>query len=153
MLLAFESFAFVVEFLSARHAQFEFHAAVFEINFGRNQGEPLLINFSAEFGDLFFMKQKLAHAHRIESLLAGELVRADVHIVNKNFAVFYPAEGLFQVDLALADRFDLASLESDARFIDFVDEVVMKSLFVGSDNFNSHAVDSILNSRMKQYDG
>ena len=49
--------------------------------------------------------------------MAGALVRLNVGVVKKRFAIFDARERIADVCLACADRFDLAAFQLDARFV------------------------------------
>lgn len=91
--------------------------AVLEIEHQGHYRQAFLVDLAVEFFDFMMMKQELSRPQRIMVAVMGEGIRADMHLINKDFAVFQLGIGVFQVGPALSERFDLAALQHDARFI------------------------------------
>lgn len=137
--LLLEGFPFVVQFFPFGDPDFQLDQAVFQINFGRNQGKTFFIDQTNQFANLGAMQQQLAHPGRINGVFPVALfVGADVHIVDEDLAIFDSAVGFLEIDLAKANRLDLGSGQHQAGFIDIFDEVVVPGFFVVGNNFNGH---------------
>lgn len=138
VLFFLEGLALVIELFAATDTDFEFGATVFEVDLGRHQGQTAFIDFACQFDDLFVVQKQFAHSGRVMIFAAGLLIGADVHVADEHFAVLDAAKGFLEIDLALPQGFDLGAGQHQSGFIDFIDEVVVISLFVGGDDFNSH---------------
>ncbi|MMZ68003.1 hypothetical protein D1872_306480 [compost metagenome] len=77
------------------------------------------------------MHQQLARPGRIGRVVSVPLLkRADVHVVDVNFAVSDRRERVADVHPGVPDRLDLGPGQHHARFVRILDEIVMGSFFV-----------------------
>jgi hypothetical protein len=69
-----------------------------------------------EASDLPLVRQQLARALRIGHVERRLFVRADVQVVEPQFAVVHPREGVGEIRVARAERLHFRSDENEARF-------------------------------------
>src|SRR5262249_21836490 len=74
------------------------------------------------------MEQQFANAFCGWNLVAGALVGLNVGVVEERFAVLDSRERVTDIGLASADRFNLAALQFDARFV-AVNDVIIPQRF------------------------
>ena len=60
-----------------------------------------------------------------------------MHAAHKKLAILESAVGILEIDLPLADGLDLCACKLDARFVFFLDKVVVPCFFVGRDLFGA----------------
>ena len=102
-------FPFVVEFFTLAQAQLQFHPGAFEIQGEGDQGIPLLFEQPQEPVDFPPVHQQFAGAHRIFIENIPFFIRADVHLFDKDLAIFDIAPAVFQVDRAGPQGFHLGA--------------------------------------------
>ena len=86
------------------------------------------------------MHQQAAGADRVPVEDIALLIGADVHPVDQHLAVLDDTVGILQVDVALADGFDLRAAQLEASLEFFLYKVVVIRLAVGGNLFDSAAV-------------
>ena len=77
------------------------------------------------------MHEQLTHAQRVLIEDVALFIRRNVHAAHENLTVLERTVGIFEIDLSQTDRLYLGTRKLDARFILFLDKVVMPCLFVG----------------------
>ncbi|MNF99465.1 hypothetical protein D3C84_823610 [compost metagenome] len=81
--------------------------------------------------NLRLMQQQLASACRVRRVVPVPLLeRADVHVVDEHLTVTNRCERIVDIGSAVADRLDLRTGQHDARFIRFLDEIVMRCFLI-----------------------
>ena len=123
-------FALVLKLFAPAKANAYFDVGTAEINFQRNKSHTLLLNSRMELHDLAFMHQKSANTKRIAVENISLFVRADVHSVDEDLAVFDIAPAVLKVHMTGTDAFYFGTEKFDPRFVFFINKIVMKSLFV-----------------------
>jgi hypothetical protein len=85
------------------------------------------------------MEKELAHPRRIGGVFTPPLlIGADVHVVDIDFAILDPAEGLLETDLAQPLRLDFGAGQNQPGLKDIVDKIVVIRLLVAGDEFDAH---------------
>jgi hypothetical protein len=90
-----------------------------------------------KLSDLGFVEEKLAWSVRLMLRMAGAIVRLDIGIVQKYFAVFDPGERVIEIGKSGSDRFDFGALQFDPSLDLVKDMVIVKRTPVG-DDLNGH---------------
>ena len=98
---------FVPKLLAFGQGQLHFHFAVLEVHADWDQRQSLLLGFTDQLADFFFVHQQLTGAQRGVVMDVAVLVGADVGVEQPEFAVLDQAVGVFEVGEAAADRFGL----------------------------------------------
>ena len=83
-----------------------------------------------ELHDLLFVHQQSSLAKGIAIEDVAVLVRRDVHTDDEQLTVLNVDIRVLQIHVARANAFDLGAEKLDARFIPFVHEIIVISLFV-----------------------
>src|SRR5215469_2876829 len=83
------------------------------------------------------MEQQSANAFCGWNFVAGTLVRLNVRIVKERFAVLDPRERITDVGFARTDRFNLAPLQLNPRFVAVNDMIIPQRLAI-DDGFSCH---------------
>ena len=129
--------ALVVELFASAESDLYLEAGAFEVDLKGDQGIALLGDESLELHDLLFVHEESAVAKRLAVEDVAVLVGTDVDADGVELSVNDLTVGVLEVDAAAADAFDLGAVELDARFIFFVNEVVVPCLFVLRDNLDA----------------
>jgi len=137
-LLALEGFAFIVELLAATDTDLKLGETTPEINFGRHQGQSFLCNLLHQLVDLKAMQQQFTLSQRIVVFAIALFIGTDVHIIDEQFTIANAAIGFLDTDLPHAHGFHLSALQGQAGFYDFIDKVLVISLFIVGDYFYTH---------------
>jgi hypothetical protein len=97
-----------------------------------------LFHFADEAFDFFFVKEKFPHPQWIviQSVRLG--IRADMSIDKEDLTPFDIAITIPQVDLSLPQGFDLGPEQGDPGLVGLFDKVVMKCLFVLTNQLFAH---------------
>ena len=110
---------------------FNLHARAFEINRQRNDRIAVLLGLAEQVDDLALVHEQLTHAQRVLIEDIAFFVRRNVHAAHENLTVLERTVGILEIDLSQTDGLYLGTRKLDARFILFLDKVVMPCLFVG----------------------
>src|ERR1700674_955924 len=130
--------ALIVRDFALGHADLGFQTAVFPVQLQDHQGATGDRGEAVKFVDLLFVKKETADAFRGRNILAGLRVGLDVGVVKKGLAFLNADEGIADVRLAGADRFDLAPFQLDAGFVALEDVKIAERLAI-EDRFGGHA--------------
>ena len=88
------------------------------------------LRFAIKFIDFSAMEQKFADPFGRRNFVTGALVRLDVRVVEKGFAILDSGEGVVDVGFSSADRFYLAAPELEPGFIALKNVEIAKRLTV-----------------------
>src|ERR1051326_6076323 len=112
---ALDRLALVVVLLAFRERHRHLDAAVLEIQPRRNERHSLLDGLADQLPNLVAMQQQLSPPQRFVVRVPAMAVGADVHVVEKDLAVFHPREAVAQVDAAFAVCFYFGAEQNEAR--------------------------------------
>ena len=124
-------FALVVQLFALAQAQLNLDARVLKVQRQRNQRISLLLGLAEQRHDFLFVHQQLALAQRVFVEDVSHLIRADVHALDKDFAVAEDAVRILQAYRALTNRLDLCAEQLNAAFISLLNEIIVSGFFVG----------------------
>jgi len=122
--LLFQVMAFVDSCLTPANPNLYLHEALLPVKPEGDQGLALNRARREELGNLGPVQQKLPGALWFMLCMARPLVRLDICVVQKYFAVFDPSESIVQVRQAASNRLDFGAAEFDSC-LDPVDNVVV----------------------------
>jgi len=133
-----ESLPLIKEFLSLCESKIYLHLSIDKVELDWNQRISPLLYFANEAFDLLFVKEELPRPQwiMIQSVRLG--IRADMSIDQKNFVPFDITITIPQVDLSLSQGFDLRPEQGDPGLVGLFDKVVMKCLFVLTNQLLAH---------------
>ncbi len=136
--LLLESLSLIKEFLSLCESKIYLNVSIDKVELDWNQRISPLLYFANEAFDLLFVKEEFPRPQwiMIQSVRLG--IRADMSIDQKNFALFDITVTIPQVDLSLSQGFDLGPKEGDPGLVGLFDKVVMKCLFVLTNQLLAH---------------
>lgn len=138
-LLLFQRFAFIVRLLPLAQADLQLDSTLFKVDASRDDRKSTLVDFTGQLEDLGVMEQELTHPRRVRWIFpTALLIGADVHVINKDFAVLDAAKGFLETDLAESQRLDLGAGQDQAGLKDIVDKIVVIRLFVAGNKFDTH---------------
>jgi len=128
----------IEKFLSLCESQIHLHLPISKIELDWNQCISSLLNLADETFDLPFMKEKFSGPQWIviQSVRLG--VGADMRIDEEDLAPFDIAVAIPQVDLSLPQGLDLRPEQGDARLKGLLDKVMIKCLFVLTNQLLAH---------------
>ena len=129
--------ALVVVVLALAQGQHQLYAPLLEVDLQRNEGKALEGDRLIEAADLLLVHQQPLYPHGVGVEHVALLVGAYVHAVDQHFAAHHLRIAVLEVAFAHADGLDLGSLELKPRFEALFDEVVVPSLAVLREHFNS----------------
>ncbi len=127
---AFDALAFVVLLFAAADAEFEFGAAVLEIDGQGNECGAALLGLGGETVDLALVCQEFALAEGVVAN-GGLVVGIDVAAVEDQLPPLDASIGFSKLAAAQAQGLDLATQQRDAAFHLGGDEIVVQGLAVG----------------------
>jgi len=133
---AADGFPLVVFLFPAGQAQLHFGLPAPEIDFQRNQGHSLFIDFPQQALDFEPAQKEFANAQRIMVVVMGVGIGADVHLVEEYFSVFDSRIGIFDIGPTHLQGLDLGAPKDHARFDFLVDEIIEAGLPVVRDDFD-----------------
>ena len=122
--------ALIVQLFTAAEADLDLYARAGKIEREGNQGKSFLRRQTVELQDLLFMHKETATAQGVAIKDISMLIGAYMHTDNEDFAILNVDIGIFKVDAACADAFDLCTEKLDARLIFFVHEIIVICLFI-----------------------
>src|SRR4030043_1803355 len=134
----FERLPLVEEFLSLCKSKMHLHLSIDKVKLDRNERISLLLHFADEAFDLLFVEEEFPRPQWIVIQPVRLGIRADMSIDKKNLALFDIAITISQVALSLPQGFDLRSKKGDPGPVRLFDKVVMKCLFVLTNQLFSH---------------
>src|SRR5208282_1768312 len=128
--LARDRIAFVVRVLALGESQFNLGAAVFEIEFQRDDRIALLAHAAPQAIDLAAMHQEFSRAGFLVAELSRGSVGADVNALEERFAVFDAGVAVSEICAMRTQRLDLGAGECEAGLEGLLDEEVVPRLAV-----------------------
>ncbi len=133
-----ERLSLIKEFLSLCESKIYLNLPIDKVELDWNQCISPLIYFANEAFDLLFVKEEFPRPQwiMIQSVRLG--IRADMSIDQKNFTPFDITVTIPQVDLSLSQGFDLGPEQGDPSLVGLFDKVVMKCLFVLTNQLFTH---------------
>jgi len=133
-----ERLSLIKEFLSLCESKIYLNLPIDKVELDWNQCISPLIYFANEAFDLLFVKEEFPRPQwiMIQSVRLG--IRVDMSIDQKNFAPFDITVTIPQVDLSLSQGFDLGPEQGDPSLVGLFDKVVMKCLFVLTNQLFTH---------------
>ena len=127
----------VMRELPVSHAKLSFYPSIFPIELEDNKGAAFDLGFAVELVDLLPMQQQFADALCDRNFVAGFFVWLDIGVIKKSLAIFDARECIADVRLACPDRFDLAPLQFDARFV-ALENAIIAERFAIDNRFARH---------------
>lgn len=139
----------VVKLLASAKSQLHFYVRPTEVKGKGNDGKALLTHLAVQLHDLSLVHKELAVAQGIAVKNVALLVGTDVYPCGEDLAAFYFAIGILEVYLTCAETFYFCTEKLDPRFVLFVNEIIVVSLFVLGDYLSSRVfISQILTSHM-----
>lgn len=121
-------------FFALCQADFQFDVAALVMHVQRHDGVARALHFSDEFVDFVLVHQQLAGADRIGvDVGRGVEQGADVGTEQVERAVHDGDVSLLELGAPGADGFDFPTLQHDASFMFFFNEVLVVGLFILND--------------------
>src|SRR5271154_3897463 len=111
--------------LALGKSQLDLGAAVFEVDFQRNDRVALLAHTTPQAIDLASMHQQFSRASLLVAELAGGSVRADVYAFEERLTVFDARVTVAQICAMRPQRFDLGPGQREAGLERLLDKEVM----------------------------
>jgi hypothetical protein len=126
----FDGVAFIEFSFAFGEGEFDFGLAAFPIELEGDEGETFGQGAAEKAFDFAAVEQELAGAPGVVLGLVGLFVGADVHVVEKDFAVADAGKGFVEVALAEAEAFDLGADEGESGLDGIFDEEVEAGLAI-----------------------
>src|SRR5215831_16681766 len=101
--------ALVTRNLPQSYADFSLHLCIFPVQLQNDERAAFYLRFTIESVDLLPVKQQFADTFCVWNFVAGAFVRLNISVVKERFAVFNSREGVANICLAGADRFNLTA--------------------------------------------
>jgi len=133
-----KSLPLIKELLSLCESKIYLNPSIDKVELNRNQRIPPLLHFANEALDLLFVKEEFPRPQRIVIQSVSLGIRADMSIDKEDLAPFDITVTIPQVDLSLPQGFDLRPEQADPGLVRLFDKVVMKRLFVLTNQLFSH---------------
>jgi hypothetical protein len=136
----FESLPLIEELLSLCEGKIHFYLSIDKIELDRNQGISPLLHFANEAFNLILMKEEFPRPQWvvIQSVRLG--IRTDMRIDKEDLTPFDITVTIPQIDLSLPQGFDLRPNQGDPGLDRLFDKVVMKCLFVLTNQLLAHFI-------------
>ncbi len=133
-----ESLPLIKELLSLCESKIHLHLSIDKVELDRNQGKSPLLHFANEALDLLFVKEEFPRPQWIVIQPVRLGIRADMSIDKEDLTPFDITVTIPHVDLSLPQGFDLGPKQADSRLVGLFDKVVMKCLFVLTNQLFAH---------------
>ncbi len=133
-----ERLSLIKEFLSLCESKIYLNLPIDKVELDWNQCISPLIYFANEAFDLLFVKEEFPRPQWIVIQSVSLGIRADMSIDQEDLAPFDIAVTIPQVDLSLSQGFDLGPEQGDPGLVGLFDKVVMKCLFVLTNQLFRH---------------
>ncbi len=134
----FESLPLIKKLLSLCESKIHLYLSIDKVELDRNQGISPLLHFANEAFDLLFVKEEFPCSQWIVIQSVSLRIRADMRIDKEDLTPFDITVTIPQVDLSLTQGFDLRPKQGDPGLDRLFDKVVMKCLFVLTNQLFSH---------------
>lgn len=126
--------AFVMFGLAFCQSDFAFNEAVFPVQVQRHQGKAFLFHLANQVLDVGFLEQELFGAGRLGADMGGcGLKRIDLAAEQEQFTLANQYVAICELHLAFAQCLDFPAVQHHARFVAFLEEIVVgRFLVVGN---------------------
>jgi len=134
----FQSLPLIKELFPLCEGEVHLHLSVDKVELDRNQRISPLFHFADQAFDLLFVKEEFPRPQRIviQSVRLG--ISADMRVDEENFAPFDIAVTIPEVDLPLAQGFDLRPKQGNPGLISLFNKIVMERLSVLANHLFTH---------------
>lgn len=107
------------------------YAAAVEIHAQRDERVTFLMHLADQTPNFFAVQEQLARPRRLVIPAVSEFIRADVHVVEPHFAIFYASEAVANVGCGGTQGLHFSAREHNARFEGLMNMVVVACFAVG----------------------
>ena len=129
--------AFVIQLFTFAQSQFHLDPGIFKVQGKRNQCQTFLLKRSIQLENFTLVHQHLARTNRVLVKDVALFIGGNMHLLDKQFPVLNVTPAVLEVDLSLAQRFDLGTKQFDAGLVSLLYKIVMSCFSIDCDGLCS----------------